>query len=96
MVIEMAPMSSRVVAALRDFGFWKAGTPLLMASTPVRAAHPEEKARSKRKARASEPRASYPSSGANVRLALSASGSRPRLWRTKPTSAIPMMVTMNR
>ncbi len=32
---EMLPSSSSVVAALRDFGFRNAGTPLLMASTPV-------------------------------------------------------------
>ncbi len=51
-------MSSRVVAAFLLFGFWKAGTPLLIASTPVSAAHPEENARSMRKARASPPSAS--------------------------------------
>ena len=43
----MAPsMSNSVVAALRDLGLRKAGTPLLIASTPVSAAQPEEKARS--------------------------------------------------
>nr|CRL73559.1 hypothetical protein CPGR_01121 [Mycolicibacter nonchromogenicus] len=31
-----------MVAALRDLGLRKAGTPLLIASTPVSAAHPEE------------------------------------------------------
>ena len=41
----MLPRSSNVVAALRDLGRWKLGTPLEIASTPVRAAHPEEKAR---------------------------------------------------
>ena len=46
----MEPRRSRVVAALRDLGRWKLGTPLLMASTPVRAAQPEEKARRMRKA----------------------------------------------
>ena len=51
-VIEMAPMSSSVVAALLLLGFRKAGTPLLIASTPVSAAQPEEKARSSRKTRA--------------------------------------------
>ena len=37
------------MAALRDLGFWNEGTPLEIASTPVRAAQPEEKARSTRK-----------------------------------------------
>jgi hypothetical protein len=32
-------------SALRDLGFRNAGTPLLIASTPVSAAHPEEKDR---------------------------------------------------
>ena len=47
-VIEMTPSSSRVVAAFFDFGFWKAGTPLLMASTPVSAVVPEVNARATR------------------------------------------------
>ena len=34
-----------MVAAFLLFGFWKAGTPLEIASTPVSAAQPEEKAR---------------------------------------------------
>ena len=42
-------MATRVRAALRDFGARKAGTPLLMASTPVRAVHPDENALSARK-----------------------------------------------
>ena len=50
MVIESSPISSRVVAAFLLFGFWNAGTPLLIASTPVRAAQPEENARSSRNA----------------------------------------------
>ena len=44
----ITPSSNRVVAALRDLGFWKAGTPLLIASTPVSAAHPDENARATR------------------------------------------------
>ena len=39
-VIEITPSMSSVVAAFRDFGFWKAGTPLLIASTPVSAVVP--------------------------------------------------------
>ena len=53
MVAEMRPSSSSVVAALRDLGRRKCGTPLLIASMPVRAADPEENARSTRKAPAS-------------------------------------------
>ena len=45
-VIAIAPSSSSVVAAFLLFGFWNAGTPLLIASTPVSAAQPDEKARS--------------------------------------------------
>ena len=45
MTIAMTPMSVRVRAALRALGARKAGTPLLMASTPVSAVQPEEKAR---------------------------------------------------
>ena len=45
----MTPSSSSVDAALRDFGFRKAGTPLLMASTPVSAAQPDENALATRK-----------------------------------------------
>ena len=55
MVTEMPPSSSRVVAALRDFGLRNAGTPLLIASTPVSAAaalgeatqHQERRARAR-------------------------------------------------
>jgi hypothetical protein len=48
----MRPIMARVVAALRDLGLRKAGTPLLIASTPVSAAQPDEKARNSRKASA--------------------------------------------
>ena len=54
-VIEIVPMSSSVVAAFLLLGFLKAGTPFEMASTPVSAAQPEEKARSRRKAMARLP-----------------------------------------
>jgi hypothetical protein len=52
-VTAMVPSSSSVVAAFFDLGFLNAGTPLLIASTPVSAAQPDEKARSSRKAPAS-------------------------------------------
>ncbi len=48
----MTPSSRSVVAALRDFGFRKAGTPLLIASTPVSAAQPDENDRATRNANA--------------------------------------------
>ncbi len=43
-VMEMMPMTARVVAALRACGRRNAGTPLEMASTPVSAVAPDEKA----------------------------------------------------
>ena len=45
-----------MVAALRLLGFLNAGTPLLIASTPVSAAQPEENARSSRKSMANPAR----------------------------------------
>ncbi len=55
MVMAMTPMRSSVLAALRLLGFLNAGTPLEIASTPVRAAHPDEKARSRRNSIATLP-----------------------------------------
>src|SRR3979411_2347794 len=49
------PNINRVVAAFLDLGFLNAGTPLLIASTPVSAAQPEEKARNSRKSSAKPP-----------------------------------------
>ena len=49
MATAMPPSSARVVAAFLLLGFLNAGTPLLIASTPVSAVQPEEKARSSRK-----------------------------------------------
>ena len=51
-VTARMPMAASVRAALRDFGGRNDGTPLLIASTPVRAVQPEEKARSSRSRRA--------------------------------------------
>jgi hypothetical protein len=45
MTIARAPMISSVMAALRDLGFWNAGTPLLITSTPVSAEQPAANAR---------------------------------------------------
>ena len=50
MTAAIPPSASSVVAALRDLGRSKAGTPLEIASMPVRAAQPEENARSTRNA----------------------------------------------
>ena len=47
-VIAISASISRVVAALRLLGLRNAGTPLEMASTPVRAAQPDENARASR------------------------------------------------
>ena len=52
-VIAMVPSSSSVVAAFLLFGLRNAGTPLEIASTPVRAALPDENARASRNTRAS-------------------------------------------
>ena len=46
----MPPMSASVVAAFLLLGLRNAGTPLLIASTPVSAAQPDEKARASRNA----------------------------------------------
>ena len=51
-VTAIPPSISSVVAALRDLGFSNAGTPLLIASTPVSAAQPEENDRATRNANA--------------------------------------------
>ena len=94
-VIDRTPMSSSVVAAFLLLGFLKAGTPLEMASTPVRAAHPDEKARSNRNP-AARPVSSVPPSGRSVKLALSAGASVPLKCWMKPKMPMPMMARMNR
>ena len=52
MVTATAPSRASVVAAFLLLGLRNAGTPLLIASTPVSAVQPEENARSSRKIRA--------------------------------------------
>ena len=47
MLPRMAPIHTSVMAALRDSGRRKAGTPLEIASTPDSATAPDEKARIK-------------------------------------------------
>ena len=52
MLTAMPPSNASVVAAFLLLGLRNAGTPLLIASTPVSAVDPEEKARSSRNANA--------------------------------------------
>ena len=95
MAEAMTPSSSRVAAAFLLLGFWKFGTPLLMASMPVSAAAPEEKARSSRKAPASPTSpSSKPSAGTIVNAADGAWPSWPvAAWKT-PTAVMPRMDAM--
>ena len=87
------PSIARVVAALRDFGLRNAGTPLLMASTPVSAAQPEENALATRKIRAN-PMMS-PCSDCSSKPADSAFRSWPRTWIwKKPHASIRNIPTM--
>jgi len=72
--IASAPMISRVVAAFLLLGFWKAGTPLLMASTPVSAVQPEANARKASSTVKMPPTCAVCSSGS---VALSAAGMPP-------------------
>ena len=84
-----------MVAAFLLLGLRKAGTPLEIASTPVSAAQPEEKARASRKIRATwlmSP--AYDGSGASLRLALSTSGRSPAKARMAPYTAIPRTPSM--
>ena len=67
--VAMTPSRSSVVAAFLLFGFLNAGTPLLIASMPVRAVVPEENARATRKASASPVKVP---SATTVQVALSA------------------------
>ena len=86
-VMAIMPSSSSVVAAFLLLGRWKAGTPLEIASTPVSAAQPEEKARASRNSRPSVvSESTSPTSGSGVmtRPALSTSGRSPAARRRKP------------
>ena len=64
--MAMVPMRARVVAAFLLLGLRNAGTPLAIASTPVRAVQPEANARSARKTKARPTSSSCPSSGTTV------------------------------
>ncbi len=89
MVTASRPIAARVVAAFLLLGLRKAGTPLLIASTPVSAAQPEEKARSSRKTRAKPARPWC--SGLIVYSEVGACMVSPR---TSPRKA-PQMIMMN-
>ena len=93
-VIPIVPSNSNVVAAFRDFGLRKAGTPLLIASTPVSAAHPDEKARATKNAKAIPYRCE--SSACNSKLADSARTSSPSTYtRVSPHTSISTIPNMN-
>ena len=90
---EMPPSSISVVAALRDFGLRNAGTPLLIASTPVSAAQPWVNERSTSIASASPVRASP--SAISAMSALGARTSSPNSTiRVSPQMIIEPMPTM--
>lgn len=94
MVTAIRPIMSSVVAALRLLGLRKAGTPLLMASTPVSAAQPVEKARRIRKAAAKAVRSLC--SATIEKSALGACNCSPKTTvRKPPTTIIPSTTNMN-
>ena len=95
--IDRPPSSASVVAAFFDFGFLNAGTPLLIASTPVRAAQPDANARRIRKNPARPVRPwSNAASGASSKPELSAIARLPVSSWIEPTTAIAPMASMNR
>ena len=95
MVTAMVPSSSSVVAAFLLFGFWKAGTPLEMASTPVSAAQPEENVRASRTTMAKPVKAAYCGSASIPYWALWACTSSPSTRiRNSPQPTISRMPTM--
>lgn len=87
-------MTASVVAALRLFGLRKLGTPLLTASTPVSAVHPEANARSATATRASPPSA-CPAAGSTTNPADSATGVSPATTRASPTAIMRKATTTN-
>ena len=66
MVMAMMPIAAMVAAAFVDLGLRKAGTPLEIASTPVSAVQPLEKARRTSITRASPARFASPGSGVDA------------------------------
>ena len=93
MVTESSPSSSSVVAAFFDFGLRNAGTPLLIASTPVSAAAPWVNERSTSSTSAMPVNASP--SASRCRSALSARTGSPRSsTRVSPQITIVPMPNM--
>ncbi len=92
----VAPITAIVVAALRDLGRRKAGTPLEIASTPVSAVHPEAKARRPSTSRPSPASEASPSTGTMPYAALEATGRCPAATRISPVTTISTMPAMNR
>ncbi len=90
-VMAIAPSIARVVAAFLLFGLRNAGTPLLIASMPVRAVVPDEKARAIRNTRAAPAKFA---SGLITQSADSASRTSPRLIRTPAQMSIVKMAKM--
>ena len=97
MVTAIMPSRRSVVAALRLLGLRNAGTPLLMASTPVRAAQPDENARaSSSMSPIVVSGSSQPSWGISCRSALATSGRVPVASWIRPYPHIPRIAKMNR
>jgi hypothetical protein len=96
-VTAIRPSSRSVVAALRDFGLRKAGTPFEIASTPVSAAHPDENARASRKISPSVVSGcSQPGAATISSSALGASGRVPISSRKNPQTHIPRIASMKK
>ncbi len=93
-VIDSVPISSNVVAAFLLLGRRNAGTPLLIASTPVNAVQPDANARSARNTSARP--ATSVCSGITSYPALSATGADPASVRARPTTIIVRMPARNR
>ena len=89
MLTAMTPRRSSVRAAFSLFGGLNAGTPLLIASTPVSAVHPDENARSTRNTLASPPKAD---SALIPKPALSAGAIEPvPAWKRATRTSAPTM-----
>src|SRR5215213_4933460 len=91
MTIVRPPMIASVAAALRLDGFRKLGTPLLTASTPVSAVHPDANARSSSSASSSPENSPVE---CTLMLADSARGASPVAVDQSPTAIITNMQAM--
>ena len=86
-VIDIAPITARVVAAFLACGLRNAGTPSAIASTPVNAVAPDENARAMRNS-------DSVCSTSRGRSAVSASG-QPPMQRTKPVTSVTAIISTN-